>query len=120
MVRNPHTLFFVITISAALPLSVEKELHTMYEATSISNIKHLLKRYDLKYRKIRNLEGAIDDGHPVLISTYKWWHYSVVYGYSKVHYFVMIPSLGDMGSLSCAVKKVDFMKIWDKWALEIF
>ena len=52
-----------------------------------------------------DLKSAIDEGHPVLISTHKWFHYSVVYGYSDSHYFVMNPSLGDMGSLLCAVTR---------------
>ena len=101
------------------PLSVEQELHTTYEGTSISNIKRVIKRHGLKYRKIRNLKSAIDKGYPVLVSTHGHWHYSVVYGYSKTHYFVMNPSLGEMGSLSCAVRKREFKRVRDGWALEI-
>jgi len=101
------------------PLSVERELHTTYEGTSIPDIKRVLKRHGLKYRKIKDLKSAIEKGHPVLLSLYNHWHYSVVYGYSKTHYFVMNPSLGDMGSLSCAVRKKKFKRMWDGWALEI-
>ena len=101
------------------PLSVEKELHTTYEGTAILDIKRVLKRHGLKYRKIKDLKNAIDRGHPLLISTHKWWHYSVCYGYAASGYFVMNPSLGDMGSISCAVRRKKFKHIWDRWALEV-
>ena len=101
------------------PLSVENELRTTWEGTAISHIKRVLKKHGLKYRKIRVLKGAIDEGRPVLISTHKWFHYSVVYGYSDSHYFVMNPSLGKMGSWTCAVRKKNFKHMWDEWALEV-
>ena len=101
------------------PLSVEKELHTTYEGTAIPDIKRVLKKHGLKYRKIRNLKSAIDKGHPVLVSTHRHWHYSVVYGYSSSHFFVMNPSLGQMGSLFCAITKDKFRKNWDGWGLAV-
>jgi len=101
------------------PLSVERELHTTYEGTSIRDIKRVLKRHGLKYRKIKDLKNAIDEGYPVLVSTHKHWHYSVVYGYSSSHFFVMNPSLGEMGSLSCALKKKKCKGMWDGWAMEV-
>jgi len=101
------------------PISVERELHTTYEGTAIPDIKRVLKRHGLKYRKIRNLKAAIDHGYPVLVSTYEQWHYSVVYGYWKTHYFIMNPSLGQMGSLFCAVTKKKFKQIADGWAIEV-
>ena len=101
------------------PQSVEKELQTTYEGTSIRNIKRVIKRHGLKYRKIRDLKIAIDSGHPVLVSLYEHWHYSVCYGYSESCYFVMNPSLGEMGGLRCAVSKKKFKRIWDGWALEV-
>jgi hypothetical protein len=79
----------------------------------------VLKRHGLKYRKIRNLERAIDDGHRVLLSLYEHWHYSVCFGYSSSHFFVMNPSSGEMGSFSIAVSKKKFKRIWDGWALEV-
>jgi predicted double-glycine peptidase len=102
------------------PLSVEKELHTSWEGTAISDIKRALKKHGLKYRKIRSLKSSIDHGCPVLVSTHKHWHYSVVYGYCNSQFFVMNPSLGQMGCLSCAVKKKKFMRVWDGWALKVF
>jgi predicted double-glycine peptidase len=102
------------------PLSVKRELHTTYEGTYIGDIKRVLKRHQLKCRKITNLKGAIDDGHPVLVSTHEHWHYSVVYGYSKTHYFVMNPSLGEMGNILCAIRWGEFRRVWDRWALEVF
>ncbi len=101
------------------PLSVERELHTTWEGTSIPNIKRVLKKHGLKYRKITNLKSAIDDGHPVLVSTHGHWHYSVCYGYSSHYFFVMNPSLGEMGRIFCAVRKKKFKRVWDEWALEI-
>jgi len=102
------------------PLSVEKELHATYEGTSIPYIKGILNRHGMRYRTISNLKNAIDDGSPVLVSTHGHWHYSVIYGYySSSHYFVMNPSLGDMGRLSCAISKKKFMRIWDGWALAV-
>ncbi|HTY11737.1 MAG TPA: cysteine peptidase family C39 domain-containing protein [Bacteroidota bacterium] len=101
------------------PLSVELELRTAYEGTSISDIKRVLKRHGLKYRKIRDLRRAIDDGHPALLSLYEHWHYPVCYGQSDSHYFVMKPSLGDMGSLSRAVRKKKLKRVWDGWGLEV-
>ena len=101
------------------PLSVEKELHTTWEGTAIPDIKRVLKKHGLKYRKTTSLKSAINKGHPVLISLYDHWHYSVCHGYSASGYFVMNPSLGDMGSLSCAVRKKKFKQIWDGWALEV-
>lgn len=95
-------------------------MHTTYEGTSISDIKRVLKRRGLKYRKIRNLKNAIDDGHPVLVSTHGHYHYSVIYGYSASDYFVMNPSLGEMGSLLCAVRKKKFKRMFDGWALEVW
>ena len=51
-------------------------------------------------------------------------HYSVIYGYSKSHIFIMNPSLDatrdGVGSLRCAVNKDRFRKAWDKWGLEIY
>ncbi len=101
------------------PLSVERELHTTWEGTAVSDIKRVLKKHGLKYRKITNLKSAIDKGHPVLISLYDHWHYSVCYGYSNSHYFIMNPSLGEMGSWPCAVRKKKFKRIFDGWALEV-
>ena len=100
-------------------LSVEKKLHTTYEGTSIGDIKRVLKGYGLKYRKVEKLKIAIDQGDPVLVSTHGHWHYSFVYGYSSSHYFVMNPSLGEMGSFSCVIAKKKVKRMWDGWALEI-
>ncbi len=99
--------------------SVERELRTTWEGTSINNIKTVLKRHGLKYRRIRNLKSAIDGGHPVLISTHKSWHYSVVFGYSSSYFFVMNPSLGQMGSLFCGIRRKEFRRVFDGWALAV-
>jgi predicted double-glycine peptidase len=103
----------------ASPKLVECQLKTNWEGTGISDIKRVLKRHGLKYRTISNLKNAIDDGCPVLISTHRHWHYSVVYGYSSSQYFVMNPSLGEMGSLSCAVRNKKFKQMGDGWALMV-
>jgi ABC-type bacteriocin/lantibiotic exporter with double-glycine peptidase domain len=101
------------------PLSVERELQMKHEGTSIINIKRVLKQHRLKYRKIRGLKSAINDGHPALVSLFDHLHYSAIYGYSKSDYFVINPSLGAMGSLRCTVSEKKFRQIWDNWALEI-
>jgi predicted double-glycine peptidase len=47
-------------------------------------------------------------------------HYAVVYGYSSSHIFVSNPSLNILtgyGSLSCAIPKSEFQKIWDRWGV---
>ena len=101
------------------PLSVERELHTTYEGAAIRDIKRVLKKHGLKYRKIRDLRRAINDGHLVLLSLYEHWHYSVCFGHTASCYFVMNPSIGEMGSLRCGVSKKKFRRIWDGSALEV-
>ena len=44
---------------------------------------------------------------------------TVVYRYSKTHYNVMNPSLGEMGDLRRAVNKKEFKQMLVEWALEI-
>jgi len=51
-----------------------------------------LKPVSFKRGSLRKLDKAIDNGYPILI----WWnrewdHYSVVYGYSKHHIWVLDP-----------------------------
>jgi ABC-type bacteriocin/lantibiotic exporter with double-glycine peptidase domain len=108
--------------------SVEEVLETDEDGTSVSDIKRVVKRYGLTckiLRKpgIRDLEAAIDDECPVLITLYDDEHYSVVYGYSRTHIFVMNPSLDftedGVGSISCAIPKDQFRKTWDRWALVV-
>jgi predicted double-glycine peptidase len=101
------------------PLSVETELRTTWEGTTRFNIKRVLRRHGLTYRTIRNLKSAIDVGDPVLISTHGRWHYSVVFGYSSTHFFVMNPSLGQMGSLKSGIKRKEFRRVFDGWALAV-
>ena len=109
------------------PDSIEKELHTDEDGTSVSDIKRVLKRYELAFRTLRkpglrDLKAAINNDCPVLISLYGGSHYSVIYGYSSSHIFVSNPSLNILtgyGSIRCAIPKSKFMKIWDKWAVEI-
>jgi predicted double-glycine peptidase len=106
------------------PESIEKELHTDSDGTSVSDIKRVLKRHGLKYRTLRkpglrDLKTAINDGHPVLITLYDFEHYAVVYGYSSSHIFVSNPSLNILGygSIRCAISNAEFRKIWDRWAV---
>ena len=106
------------------PRSVERQLGTTWEGTSQTDIKRVLKERNLSYRMIgkrtlKTLRDAIDNESPVLISLYDGWHYSVVYGYSDSHIFVMNPSLDftSMGSIWNAVPIPDFRKIWDRWGI---
>ena len=57
------------------PESVEEQLHTDEDGTSVSDIKRVLKRYGLAFRTLRkpglrDLKAAINDDCPVLISLY--------------------------------------------------
>jgi ABC-type bacteriocin/lantibiotic exporter with double-glycine peptidase domain len=109
------------------PDSVERLLKTDEDGTSVRDIKRVFRQYHLNCRTLRktglrDLKAAIDDECPVLISLYDGSHYSVVYGYSDSHIFVSNPSLNILtgyGSIRCAIPKSEFMKIWDKWAVEI-
>ena len=67
---------------------------------------------------MRDLTLAIDDGSPILISTHDSWHYSVVFGYSSTHVFVMNPAvIGECGSLWCRLPKKEFLAEWDSWGI---
>lgn len=104
--------------------SLERQLGTTIEGTSPSDIKRVLKKYGLKIHvnskmSIRDLKTAIDAGSPVIVSLYDHFHYSVIYGYSSSNIFVMNPSLGEMGSIKCALSKSEFKDIFDHWGLII-
>jgi ABC-type bacteriocin/lantibiotic exporter with double-glycine peptidase domain len=67
------------------PKSVEEQLHTDEDGTTVSNIKRVLNRYGLVFQTLRkpgprDLKAAIDDDCPVLVSLYAGSHYSVIYG----------------------------------------
>jgi len=103
--------------------TVEKQLRTDTDGTSVSDIKRVFRQYNLKCRRLRDLKTAIKNGCPVLVTLYDAEHYAVVYGYSATHIWVMNSSLDftedGVGSLGCAVRKDRFKKIWDKWGIEI-
>ena len=107
------------------PKSVEEQLHTDEDGTSVSDIKRVLKRYGLAFQTLRNpglrdLKAAINNACPVLISLYDGAHYSVIYGFSDSHIFVSNPSLNILtgyGSIRCAITNAEFRKIWDKYAV---
>jgi ABC-type bacteriocin/lantibiotic exporter with double-glycine peptidase domain len=99
-------------------------LGTNSDGTDVSEIKRVLKSYglcvkELRHVGIRELKEAIDSRSPALISTHDDEHYSVVYGYSRTHVFVINPSIGRMGSMGCAVPLKEFQKIWDRWGLVV-
>lgn len=107
--------------------SVEHQLNTNWEGTDYSDIKRVIRERGLRGReayRLKDLKRAIDQGSPVIISLFDNWHWSVLYGYdnSAGVLFVMNPSLNpfSMGSLSCVVKKKDFLKMWDRFGLQIF
>jgi predicted double-glycine peptidase len=110
------------------PESVEKQLHTDSDGTSVSDIKRILKRHGLIYRTLRKsglreLKAAINNGYPILITLYDLEHYAVVYGFSSSHMFVMNSSVdfseNSVGSVWCAIRKDRFKRMWDKWGLEV-
>ena len=101
-------------------------LRTDEDGTAVSDIKKTLKKFGLECRTLRKpslkeLKAAIDEGFPVLISTWSDIHYEVVYGYSNSHIFVMNPSVdvNGVGRLSCAVPKAEFIQAWDRWGLKV-
>lgn len=104
--------------------SVERQLGTETDGTSPSDIKRVLKKHGLKIHMntdmgIRDLKAAIKSGSPVLVSVNDGWHYSVIYGFSKTHVFVMNPSLGEMGSIKVAVSKSEWREIFDRWGVVV-
>ncbi len=104
--------------------SVERQLGTTTEGTSPADIKRILKKFGLNVRVnsdmgIHDLKKAIIAGSPVLVSIHDGWHYSVVYGISSSHIFVMNPSLGEMGSIKVAVSKSEWREIFDRWGVVV-
>lgn len=123
---GPHSVYTILKYFGkhCTPHSVACELRTDEDGTSVSDIKRVLKRHGLNYRTIsartiRDLKTSIDQGYPALVSTHHGWHYSIAYGYSDAHIFIMNPSLGTMGSFLCAVRKNKFRRIWDRWAVVV-
>jgi predicted double-glycine peptidase len=104
--------------------SVEAELRTDEDGTSSTDIKRVLRKHGLKVHVnsdmgLRDLKSAINAGSPLLVSLYDGWHYSVVFGYSPGHVFVMNPSLGSMGSVKCAVRMVEWRRMFDGWGVVV-
>jgi predicted double-glycine peptidase len=102
--------------------SVEQLLGTEEDGTSPADIKRVLRKHGLKIvvrarMNLRDLKAAINAGSPVLASLYRGEHYSVVYGYSPGHVFVMNSSLGKMGSVRCAVRIADWRQMFDRWSI---
>lgn len=102
--------------------SLERQLDTTTEGTSQSDIKRVLRKYGLKIRvnantTLHDIKKAIHSGSPAIISVQDGWHYSCVYAISDTHVFVMNPSLGEMGSIKCALSKSEFKDIFDNWAI---
>jgi predicted double-glycine peptidase len=108
---------------------VARRARTDEDGTAPYNIRRTIESYGLAHRTLRQpglrrLKRSIDEGNPVLISIFDDEHYSVVYGYSPTHIFVMNPSLrpkalGGFGSLNCAIERAEFRKMWDRWGMEV-
>ncbi len=103
--------------------SVEKDLRTDLSGTDVGDIKKVLQKHHLKpveKKKCRlsDLRKAIDDGNPVLISLDDFSHYSVCFGYSNSHVFVMNPAvLGASGNIWCRVLNREFTDSFDHWGI---
>jgi ABC-type bacteriocin/lantibiotic exporter with double-glycine peptidase domain len=103
--------------------SVERELRTDWEGTDVTDVrkvflKHRLKFIEKKHCRLPDVRKAIDDGNPVLISVNQGSHYSVVFGYSNAHIYVMNPAVfGGSGSIFCRVPRKDFADFWDHWCI---
>jgi len=106
------------------PSFVEAELGTTYAGTPRAAIKRVLRTHGLRIHvntnmSLRDLKSAINAGCPVIVRLYEGWHYSVIYGYSDRHIFVMNPSLGEMGSVCCAVGLDEWHQIFDRWGVVV-
>ena len=107
--------------------SVEEQLHTDEDGTSVSDIKRVFRRYHLNCRilrkpGLRDLKAAIDNECPILISLNDGEHYSVVYGYSSSHIFVSNPSLNVLtgyGSIRSAILNAEFRREWDRCGIVV-
>ena len=104
--------------------TVERQLGTTTDGTSPSDIKRVLRNHGLEVKVntkmgIRDLKAAIQNDSPVIVSLYDGWHYSVVYGISDTHIFVMNPSLGEMGSIKVAVSKSEWRAMFDRWGIVV-
>ena len=106
--------------------TLKRELRTTREGTDVSDILRVLRGYGLRasvHRKmgLREIKEAIDVGCPIIVTLYSGWHWSVCYGHSKNHLFVMNPSVNflSMGSLFCAVSKKHFRKIFDRYGIVV-
>jgi ABC-type bacteriocin/lantibiotic exporter with double-glycine peptidase domain len=101
---------------------LDRELQTDWTGTEAADTKRVLKRYGLKCdveraAKLRDIRKAINGGCPVLVTMYEGAHWSVVYGYSKTHVYVVdswIPS-----NVWCRVAKEKFREEWDKWVMVV-
>jgi predicted double-glycine peptidase len=88
--------------------------------TSIGAIRQVLRQRGLTTKiladaRLQDLQRAINQGHPVIVSTDEGGHWSVVYGYSTRHIFVSDPSLGT--GLRCRMPVARFRKRWDRWMM---
>jgi ABC-type bacteriocin/lantibiotic exporter with double-glycine peptidase domain len=106
------------------PSSVEADLGTTYAGTPRTAIKRVLRKHGLRIHvntdmSSRDLKSAINAACPVIVRLYDGWHYSVVYGYSDRHVFVMNPSLGEMGSMKCTVGLADWRDMFDRWGIVV-
>ncbi len=106
--------------------TIERKFRTTWEGTDASDIVKVLRSCGLvvrTYREmgLREIRKAIDNEYPIIVMLFDGWHWSVCYGYSQDHIFLMNPSINFliMGSIFCAVRKDRFRKQWDRWALGV-
>ncbi len=104
-----------------LPLSeVMHKLRTDPEGTSTNAMRRILHKERLTIKiladaQLQDLRRAINQGHPVIVSTEEGGHWSVVYGYSTGHIFVSDSSLRT--GLRCRMPVARFRKQWDRWMM---
>jgi len=117
--------FYQIRVSTT---RLKRLLRTDEDGTSPSDIKRVLKGYGLECQTLqkptlRDLKAAINEGCPMLISTWEGEHWSVFYGYEASHAFISNPSLDassdGVGAIRCAVTKREFKKMWDRYGLVV-
>ena len=105
--------------------SVEQQLKTDEDGTWNKDVYRVLKERKLRYKVnthagLRDLYRGIKEDRPVIVSLYEGKHFSVVYGFSRGHIFVMDPLIESVADLFCAVPKSKFREIWDRWGVVVY
>ena len=97
-------------------LPVKRKLKTNEDGTTEKAIIKLFREKGLKVRIKRNalrvdINKAVNEGYPILISMYEGEHWCLIYGYSLEGVFVLDSALNRLLN-EMSWKK--FLKVWDE------